>query len=583
MSDTVKKTLFVDGKEVEFNDEKNLLEVIRKAGFEVPTLCYRPELRSFGACRMCVVEIEGRGIQSSCTMPPEPNLKVHVNSEAVRKVRKSVLELLLANHNRECTMCPRSHNCELQALANKYEVREIKFPNREKLLPIDDSNPALVRDPNKCILCGACVRACSEHQGLEILGFTHRGSRTLVSPALGKKLGEVDCVYCGQCAAVCPTAAITIKSDVQKVRDMIADKESTVVCQIAPSVRVAAGEEFGLNPGDNVIGKLAAALRMVGFDKVYDTNFAADVTIMEEGTEFIDRLTNGGVLPLFTSCCPAWIRYIETQHPELLPHVSTTRSPEAIFGSAIKDIAVNRDGFARDKYKIVSFMPCTSKKTECKRPEFAVDGIPDVDCVLTTQELVALIKGSGIDLKTVEPEELDMPFGLYTGAATIFGASGGVAEAALRTVSEIVTGKPIEHVDIKETRGLNRCKELTVELNGQKIKVVIVNTLREAEKMLQKVIDGTADFQMLEVMACPGGCVGGGGQPISCNNPAKKNQRADGLYKEDSSLPYRKSHENPAVKKFYEEWFEKPGSHKAHELLHTSYINRFETCYKNTK
>lgn len=581
MSDTVRKTLFVEGREVEFTDEKNLLEVIRKAGFEVPTLCYRPELTSFGACRMCVVEIEGRGIQSSCTMPPEPNLRVHVNSKKVREIRKSVLELLLANHNIDCPTCVRSNNCELQALANKYEVSMIRFPGKEKLEPIDDSSPSLVRDPNKCILCGACVRACNERHGLGVLAFAKRGSRTVVTPALGKRLADVDCVNCGQCAAVCPVGAITIKSDIENVRALLDDAEKTVVCQIAPSVRVAAGEEFGLKPGENVIGKLATALRMIGFDKVFDTNFSADLTIMEEGTELIERLKSGENLPLFTSCCPAWVKYLETQHPELISHLSTARSPQGMFGSVVKDIAVKRDGIKRENYKIVSFMPCTAKKFECRREELSVGGDRDVDFVLTTQELVRLIKASGIDLAALEPEELDLPFGEYTGAGTIFGASGGVAEAALRTVYELVTGKILENPDIKETRGLQGHKELEIDLNGKKVKVVIVNTLREAEKQLARILDGTADFQVLEVMACPGGCIGGGGQPISCNDPEKKQMRANGLYKEDTELPFRKSHDNPEIKRLYSDWLEKPGSHKAHELLHTSYVDRSKTCYKN--
>lgn len=583
MTTEIKKTLFVEGKEVEFSDEKNLLEVIRKAGFEVPTLCYRPDLSIFGSCRMCVVEIEGRGIQSSCTMPPEPGLKVMVNSDKVRRVRKTVLELLLANHNRECTTCDRSNNCELQALAYKYGVDKIRFAPKEELVPIDNSNPAIVRDPNKCILCGACVRACNEYHGIGALSFANRGSKTVITPALCKDMGDVECVQCGQCAAVCPVGALTIKSDIQNVWNLLQNQGNTVVAQIAPAVRVAVGEEFGIPAGEDVTEKMAAALRRLGFDKVYDTNFTADLTIMEEGTELISRITKGENLPLFTSCCPAWVKYLETTHPEMVNHLSSAKSPQQMFGSLVKDVAVKRDGVARENFKIVSIMPCTAKKFECQRDEFVTEGEPDVDYVLTTKELIRMIKGAGIDLKTIEPEALDMPFGEYTGAGVIFGASGGVAEAALRTVYEIVTGKTLENVEIVETRGLQRHKELSVDLNGTKVKVVIVNTLKAAEEMLQKVISGEADFHVLEVMTCPGGCIGGGGQPISCNALEKKDARAEGLYKSDRELPLRKSHENAEVKAIYEEWLKEPNSHKAHELLHTHYVNRFETSYKNLK
>ncbi len=586
MTNTVenqKKTLFVDGYEIEFTNEKNLLEVIRKAGIEVPTFCYRPDLTQYGACRMCVVEIEGRGIQSSCTMPPEPGLKVKVNTEKTRRIRKMVLELLLANHDRECTTCERANNCELQALANKMGIKEVRFGKKEEkdFLPVDYSNPSIVRDPNKCILCGACVRACKEIQGHGVLDFANRGSKTVVTPAFNKNMGEVDCVYCGQCVAVCPVGALTIKSDVSNVWNEIVNDKKQVICQIAPAVRVAVGEAFGLPAGENTLGLIVAALKKIGFDKVFDTNFAADLTIMEEATEFISRFKEGKNLPIFTSCCPAWVRYLEHKHPEMLNHLSTCRSPQQMFGSLAKEIISKETGAERKDIVSVSIMPCTAKKAECKRSEFYVDGNPDVDYVLTTQELITMIKEAGIDFNHLQPEELDAPFGLFSGAGVIFGASGGVAEAAARTAYEFVTGKKLENVDIKAMRGLNTYKTIELDLEGTKVKVVVVNTLKEAEEILQQIKEGKCDCHILEVMACPGGCIGGAGQPISCHNPKIKCERAEGLYKNDKELPLRKSHENPAIQEVYKKWLKEPNSHTAHELLHTHYKNRFETSYKN--
>jgi len=581
-----KKTLFLDGREVEFSDERNILEVIRKQGLNVPTFCYRPDLSIAGACRMCVVEIEGRGIQSSCTMPPEPGLKIKLNSERVRRVRKTVLELLLANHDRECTTCDRSGTCTLQALAEEYGLKEIRYDKKDPkdYLPIDSSNPSIVRDPNKCILCGACVRACKEHQGHAVLGFANRGSKTVVAPMAGRELKDVDCVFCGQCSNVCPTGALTIKSEVDRLWDYINNPEKKVVVQIAPSVRVGLGEAFGMKPGENTIGKIVAALRKIGVDLVFDTNFTADLTIMEEATEFVSRVKNGGVLPMFTSCCPAWVRYLELTHPEMLEHLSTCRSPQGMFGPVFKHILpLQKEGYTKENIVSVSIMPCTAKKAESLRSELAHEGIADVDFVLTTQELARLIKSAGIDFAKLEDELPDAPYGDYSGAGVIFGASGGVAEAAARTAYEVVTGKVLENPDMKEFRGLQKHKEISLDLNGLNVKVRVVNTLAEAEKSLQEIKEGKADFHLLEVMACPGGCINGGGQPMSCNDSSIKLRRAEGLYKNDLELPIRKSHENPDVKKLYEEYLGEPNSHKAHELLHTHYKNRFSNSYKDLK
>lgn len=584
-------TLFIDGKEVEFTNEPNVLEVIRKAGMNVPTFCYRPDLTQYGSCRMCVVEIEGRGIQSSCTMPPEPGLKIHLNTEKTRRIRKTVLELLLANHDRECTTCEKSGCCELQKYAEEYGIRSIKYPTKQKeeFLPLDTSNPSLVRDPNKCILCGACVRACAEFHGEKhaVLGFANRGSKTVVQPMAGRDFKNTDCILCGQCQAVCPTGALTVVSDVDNVWKEINNKDKKVVAQIAPSIRVALGELFGLEPGENSIGKITAALRRIGFDLVFDTNFAADLTIMEEGTEFIERLKSGENLPIFTSCCPAWVKYVEQSRPEFIPNLSSCKSPQSMMSPVLKELLPKYfEGYTRENISIVSIMPCTAKKFENKRPELATCGIPDTDYVLTTKELGRMINEAGIDFRNLKEEAEDSPFGEYTGAGTIFGASGGVAEAAVRTAYELVTGKELTDVNLKPMRGVNkseRSKEMALDLDGTKVKVRVVSTIVEAEKALHEIEEGKADFQMLEVMACPGGCVNGGGQPYSFNDTTIKQKRAAGLYKEDTELKFRKSHQNPDIKKLYAEYLEKPGSHKSHELLHTHYENKFKDSYRDLK
>ncbi|MBE7709169.1 MAG: 4Fe-4S dicluster domain-containing protein [Cyanobacteria bacterium SIG32] len=581
---TDKKTLFIDGKEVEFTDEPNLLEVIRKAGMNVPTFCYRPDLTSFGACRMCVVEVEGRGIQSSCTMPPEAGLKIHLNTEKTRRIRKTVLELLLANHDRKCLTCEKSGDCELQRYAEEYGIKEIRYAEKEEFLPVDDSSPAIVRDPNKCILCGACVRACSEYQGHSVLGFANRGSKTLVQPMNGRPLGQVDCINCGQCVAVCPTGALSIKSYIDDVWARITNPSMKVVAHMAPSVRVALGEMFGLKPGENVIGKMNAALRRIGFDMVFDTNFAADLTILEEATEFLGRLKSGENLPLFTSCCPGWVKYVETMHPDMTKHLSSCKSPMSMQSAVLVDLLPKALGVERKDLTIVSIMPCTGKKFEALRSELSHNNMQDTDFVLTTKELGKMIKSAGIDFASLEPEEADSPYGEYTGAGTIFGASGGVAEAAVRTAYEYATGEPLQDVDIKPLRGTsNRCRDVELDLKGTKLVVRVVSTLKEAEKSLKEIKEGKAQFALLEVMACPGGCINGGGQPRSCDDTTVKAKRAEGLYKEDKELKVRKSHLNESIQKLYSDYLEKPNSHKAHELLHTVYFDRFQNSYRDVK
>lgn len=577
--------MIINGKECEFTNEANILEVIRKNGFNVPTFCYRPDLKdTFGACRMCVVEVEGRGVQSSCTMPPQDGLVIHTNTAKVRRIRKTVLELLLANHDRECTTCNKSGSCELQKYSEEYGIKDVsKYVQKKELRPLDDSSPSIVRDLNKCILCGACVRACDQYQGLQVLGFANRGANTVVQPMAGRMLATSECVYCGQCVAVCPTGALTIKSQVDEVWKELENPNKKVVVQFAPSVRVAIGEMFGFEPGANSTKKLNAALRAVGFDLVFDTNFSADLTIMEEANEFIDRFSNGGKLPLFTSCCPAWVRYLETEHPEMLEHLSSCKSPQGMLGAIIKKyVPEYYKDITNENIVSVSVMPCTAKKAEAIRKQFRrEDGSYEIDYVLTTQELGRLIKSAGVDFKSIEGVEADSPFGKYTGAGTIFGVSGGVAEAAARTAYQMVTGEELTDVVISPMRGTHRVKTVELDLKGTKVKVKIVNTLREAEKCLQEIQEGKADYQLLEVMACPGGCINGGGQPQSCDDLSVREKRAEGLYEDDATEEFRKSHENPEIKELYAKHLEKPGSHIAHELLHTTYSDKWTKLYKN--
>lgn len=577
--------MIINGKECEFTNEANILEVIRKNGFNVPTFCYRPDLKdTFGACRMCVVEVEGRGVQSSCTMPPQDGLVIHTNTARVRRIRKTVLELLLANHDRECTTCNKSGSCELQKYSEEYGIKDVsKYVQKKELRPLDESSPSIVRDLNKCILCGACVRACDQYQGLQVLGFANRGANTVVQPMAGRMLATSECVYCGQCVAVCPTGALTIKSQVDEVWKELENPNKKVVVQFAPSVRVAIGEMFGFEPGANSTKKLNAALKAVGFDLVFDTNFSADLTIMEEANEFIDRLSNGGKLPLFTSCCPAWVRYLETEHPEMLEHLSSCKSPQGMLGAIIKKyVPEYYKDITNENIVSVSVMPCTAKKAEAIRKQFRrEDGTYEIDYVLTTQELGRLIKSAGVDFKSIEGIEADSPFGKYTGAGTIFGVSGGVAEAAARTAYQMVTGEELTDVVISLMRGTHRVKTVELDLKGTKVKVKIVNTLREAEKCLQEIQEGKADYQLLEVMACPGGCINGGGQPQSCDDLSVREKRAEGLYEDDATEEFRKSHENPEIKELYAKHLEKPGSHIAHELLHTTYSDKWTKLYKN--
>ncbi|MHB9130135.1 MAG: [FeFe] hydrogenase, group A [Armatimonadota bacterium] len=567
--------MIIDGRPVEFTDERNILEVARKAGIELPTLCYQAHLSSFGACRMCVVDAGKRGVVTSCTTPPEDGLAVQTNSDRVRRVRKMALELLLAAHDRNCLTCGKSGSCKLQDYSERYGVDKVRFfnPTDDDKKPLDESNPCLVRDPNKCILCGNCVRMCYEHQGMHILDFSMRGSQVEVGPAFGKQLSEVDCVYCGQCATVCPTGAIMVRSEVEAVTKALNDPAKMVIFQVAPAVRVGLGELFGMTPGTNVEGKIAAALRRMGADKAFDTNFAADLTIMEEATEFLKRMETGENLPIFTSCCPAWVKTAEQSYPELLPHLSTCRSPQQMFGSVAKKYFANEDGRNPADVICVSVMPCAAKKFEARRPEFETDGRPDVDAVITTQELAKMIRAYGLDFHNLPDEPWDQPYGESTGAAVIFGATGGVAEAALRTAYKQLTGSELER-GIWETAAPGQTtKEAVVEIAGTPVRLAIVNSLGAAAELIEKVKRGGQPYHLVEVMACPGGCVGGAGQPPHDTLP-KRAQRAKGLSNIDSGCKFRQSHNNESVRELYARHLEQPNSHQAHEALHTEYSSR---------
>ena len=562
----------IDGQAIKVPANYTILQAARVVGIDIPHLCYHPELSREGSCRVCVVEIKGgRSLVASCVYPVNEGMEVHTNTPAVRTSRKTVVELMLANHPEDCLFCIKNQHCELQQIAADLGIRKVRFQGEKRHAQKEETNPSVVRDPEKCILCSRCVRACSERQGLDILSSTNRGFDSIVEPAFGCGLDEVACSYCGQCTTVCPTAALTEKDDTQAVWDAIADPDKHVVVQTAPSVRITLGEEFGMKPGGIVTGKMVAALRKMGFDKVFDTDFAADMTIMEEGSELLNRLTTGGVLPMMTSCSPGWVNFVETLHPEVIPNLSTAKSPQGMFGAAVKTFYAERAGVDPSKIVSVSVMPCTAKKWEAARPQLCDSGYRDVDIVITTRELARMIKEMGIDFDILPEENFDAPMGVSTGGAQIFGATGGVMEAALRTAYELYTGKTLPSLDFCAVRGLEGIKEASVDMgDGLVLKVVVAHTLRNAAKMVEKIKDGTADFHFLEVMACPGGCIGGGGQPYPTDAEIRQ-LRIDSIYDADSKMTIRKSHENPAIKEMYDTWMGKPLGERAHHLLHTHY------------
>ncbi|MEN6301498.1 MAG: NADH-dependent [FeFe] hydrogenase, group A6 [Armatimonadia bacterium] len=563
----------IDGREVPIEGEPNILELARKANIEIPTFCYHSDLSVYGACRLCLVEIEGRGIVTSCSTAPEPGMKVKTNTEKIREIRKIAVELLLANHEQQCATCPKSGSCKLQSISRRLGVSEVRFKPSLKPSALDTSSPSLVRDPNKCVLCGDCVRMCSEVQGIGAIDFTHRGADVQVAPAFDKDLAQVECVNCGQCASVCPTGAITPKSDVEKVWQVLHNPDKKVVAQIAPAVRVALGEAFGLEPGVVTTGQIVAALKAIGFDKVFDTCFAADLTVIEEGAEFLQRVERGERLPQFTSCCPGWVKFAEQYYPELLPNLSSCKSPQQMFGSIGREVLPAQLGVSNENLVIVSIMPCTAKKFEAKRSEFEHEGVRDVDYVLTTQELAHMIDEAGLKFNRLQPESLDLPLGFKTGAGVIFGVSGGVTEAVLRLAAEKLGGVKLDAVDFHEVRGMEGLREASVTVNDKEIRIAIVNGLANARAVAEKIKAGEINYDLIEVMACPGGCIGGAGQPVSFEPDVKK-RRAAGLYEADKTLQLHKAQENPYVQEAYKTTLGEVGGHKAHELLHTGYHSR---------
>ncbi|MCD8360378.1 MAG: [FeFe] hydrogenase, group A [Acidaminococcaceae bacterium] len=565
-------TLTINGQTVQAPKNATILEAARSAGIHIPTLCHHPELAPEGACRLCVVEASGaRTLVASCVYPVAEGMVVKTNTDKVRAARRMVAELLLANHPKDCLACQKSGDCELQKIVADLGLRKIRFEGgARKAHTIDTSNPCLVRDQEKCILCGRCIRVCRDVQGMSVYSFAERGFDTIVSTAFEQDLGKVECSYCGQCASVCPTGAIVEKDDTEKVWSAINDPDKIVIVQTAPAVRVALGEELDMEPGSIVTGKMVAALRNLGFDKIFDTNFSADLTIMEEGHEFLHRLTNGGVLPMITSCSPGWINMIELKYPDLLPHLSSAKSPQQMFGAIAKTYYAEKAGIDPAKIVSVSVMPCTAKKAEAVRPEMNASGYRDIDIVITTRELGRMIREAGLDFKHLPEDSYDSPLGTGTGAAVIFGTTGGVMEAALRTVADVLTGEDLKAVDYNDVRGMEQTREAELTIAGNTVKIAVVHTLASARKMLERVRAGEADYQFIEVMACPGGCIGGGGQPIPVNAEIRKARR-EGLFDCDSANELRKSHKNPEIKELYDTWLGKPLGEKAHSLLHTYY------------
>jgi len=539
----------------------------------LPTFCYHSHLSTYGACRLCVSDIEGMGIQATCSVPPRDGMVVKTNTQEVRQIRKVNLELLLANHDVSCPSCSRSNNCKLQDLTRRLGVDKIRFKKTDKIEPIDNKSWSIIHDPNKCVLCGDCVRACKEIQSVGAIDFVNRGAKTTVAPAFLKSLADVECVYCGQCVAVCPVGALIPKQETEEVWEAINNPEKYVIAQLAPAVRVALGEGFGMDAGSITTGQIVAALKRMGFDQVYDTSFAADLTVFEEATEFIERKLKGEKLPQFTSCCPSWVKFAEQYYPSLLPNLSSCKSPQQMFGSVAREILPKMLGIKPEQLVIVSIMPCTAKKFEAKREEFIHDGIAEVDHVLSTEGLGRMIHETGINFRKLTPESFDLPMGFKTGAGVIFGNTGGVSEAVLRFAYEKITGEKLLQSDFKMVRGMDGIRTAELELGTVKLKLGIVHSLSNARQLCDQIESGESDYDLIEIMACPGGCIAGGGQPVNFE-PDFREKRINAIYNVDKQLQLHKSQENPYVKELYQLTLGEVGGPKAHELLHTHYHGR---------